>query len=110
MVNDRCQALVNRFFRYVQIDTQSNPASTTQPSSDKQLDLSRLLVTELIELGLPLIQQCGIETVITRILARGAMRASRRDVLHEKFGGMNRRNGIKRLSTKRRTERTVREQ
>ena len=43
---------LERFLRYVRIDTQADPASTTVPSTAKQLDLSRLLVAELQELGL----------------------------------------------------------
>ncbi len=43
---------LNRFLRYVRIDTQADPASSTVPSTAKQLDLSRLLVAELHELGL----------------------------------------------------------
>jgi tripeptide aminopeptidase len=43
---------VERFQRYVQIDTQSSLESSTSPSTAKQLDLSRLLVDELTELGL----------------------------------------------------------
>jgi len=43
--------VLERFLRYVQIDTQSDPNSTTQPSTEKQKDLSRLLVTELFEIG-----------------------------------------------------------
>ncbi|HEY0680632.1 MAG TPA: peptidase T, partial [Chitinophagaceae bacterium] len=38
--------------RYVQVDTQSDPNSATQPSTEKQKDLSRMLVNELIELGI----------------------------------------------------------
>jgi tripeptide aminopeptidase len=45
-------SLLDRFFRYTQIDTQSNPDSDTQPSTSKQLDLSRLLLEELKSLGL----------------------------------------------------------
>jgi tripeptide aminopeptidase len=45
-------SIVDRFFRYVQIDTQSDPASSSQPSTAKQLDLSRLLLEELKSLGL----------------------------------------------------------
>ncbi len=41
-----------RFLRYVQIDTQSDPNSDTQPSSEKQKDLLRLLVTELHAMGI----------------------------------------------------------
>jgi tripeptide aminopeptidase len=41
-----------RFLRYVQIDTQSDEDSETYPSTEKQLDLLRLLVDELKEAGL----------------------------------------------------------
>jgi tripeptide aminopeptidase len=41
-----------RFIRYVQIDTQSDPQSSTQPTSEKQKDLSRLLLNELQAIGL----------------------------------------------------------
>jgi len=43
---------VDRFLRYVQIDTQSDPQSSTNPSTEKQKDLSRVLVLELQEMGL----------------------------------------------------------
>ena len=43
---------VDRFLRYVQIDTQSDPQSTTNPSTEKQKNLSRLLVQELLEMGI----------------------------------------------------------
>lgn len=38
--------------RYVQIDTQSDPLSTSQPTTEKQKDLSRLLAGELKAMGL----------------------------------------------------------
>jgi tripeptide aminopeptidase len=41
-----------RFLRYVRIDTQSNEDSEEYPSTAKQLDLLRLLVDELHEIGL----------------------------------------------------------
>ena len=44
--------VLDRFLRYVRVDTQSSAASTTYPSTAKQLDLSRMLVDELLELGL----------------------------------------------------------
>jgi len=44
--------IVDRFVRYVRIDTQSDEDSTNSPSSAKQLDLARLLVEELRGLGL----------------------------------------------------------
>lgn len=41
-----------RFFRYVQIDTQSNPQSTSFPSTEKQKELGRLLAEELKQMGI----------------------------------------------------------
>lgn len=41
-----------RFLKYVQIDTQSDPNSKSNPSTEKQKDLSRLLVQELLDLGI----------------------------------------------------------
>ncbi|AFK01823.1 peptidase T [Emticicia oligotrophica DSM 17448] len=41
-----------RFLKYVQIDTQSDPNSSANPSTEKQKDLSRLLVQELLDLGI----------------------------------------------------------
>lgn len=46
------QSVQDRFFRYVQIDTQSDPDSTTFPSTEKQKDLGNLLVQELHEIGI----------------------------------------------------------
>ncbi|MEL7162794.1 MAG: peptidase T, partial [Bacteroidota bacterium] len=43
--------LLDRFLRYVKIDTESDPHSPTQPSTEKQKDLGRVLVAELKELG-----------------------------------------------------------
>lgn len=40
-----------RFMRYVQIDTQSDPTSDASPTTEKQRKLSRLLVEELKHLG-----------------------------------------------------------
>jgi tripeptide aminopeptidase len=41
-----------RFLRYVKIDTQSNPESTTTPSTEKQKNLGKLLSEELQNMGL----------------------------------------------------------
>jgi len=43
---------LSRFFKYVQIDTQSDENSSSTPSASKELDLSRELVKELAELGI----------------------------------------------------------
>jgi len=52
MFDDYAFTVEERFLRYVKIDTQSDPNSTAQPSTEKQKDLSRLLVTELKQLGI----------------------------------------------------------
>lgn len=44
--------LVDRFIRYVKIDTESDPNSQTTPSTKKQWDLANLLVKELKEMGM----------------------------------------------------------
>ena len=44
--------VAERFLRYVQIDTQADPMSDTTPSSEKQKNLSRLLVEELKAMGI----------------------------------------------------------
>ncbi|HOY71814.1 MAG TPA: peptidase T, partial [Tenuifilaceae bacterium] len=46
------QSLIDRFLRYVAIDTQSDDTVSDRfPSTEKQLVLSNLLVKELKELG-----------------------------------------------------------
>jgi tripeptide aminopeptidase len=44
--------VLERFLRYVKINTQSDPYSTTNPSTMRQKDLARVLVEELLEIGL----------------------------------------------------------
>jgi tripeptide aminopeptidase len=44
--------IANRFMRYVQIDTQSDPQSGTHPSTEKQKDLSKIVVDELKQMGI----------------------------------------------------------
>src|SRR5258707_6448538 len=45
-------SVTERFLRYVVIDTQSDPASSSCPSTEKQKDLGRLLARELQAMGL----------------------------------------------------------
>lgn len=45
-------AVSERFLRYVQIDTQSDPESPTIPSTAKQRNLTNLLVLELKDIGI----------------------------------------------------------
>jgi tripeptide aminopeptidase len=44
--------VTERFLRYAVIDTQSDPASPTCPSTEKQKDLGRLLASELQAMGI----------------------------------------------------------
>jgi tripeptide aminopeptidase len=46
------EALLDRFCRYVRIDTQSSDTSPSYPSTEKQKDLLRVLVTDLLAAGL----------------------------------------------------------
>ncbi len=46
------QSVVERFLRYVKIDTQSKEDVDSIPSTQKQFDLARMLVQELQDLGL----------------------------------------------------------
>ena len=44
-------AKIDRFLKYVKIDTQSDDKTGTTPSTEKQKNLSRVLVEELKKLG-----------------------------------------------------------
>lgn len=46
------EKVLEKFLRYIAIDTASDPESESQPSTSKQLDLSRLLVKELKDMGI----------------------------------------------------------
>src|SRR5437764_10330432 len=46
------EGLLDRFLRYVRVDTQSRRDRTQSPSTPGQLELGRLLVDELLALGL----------------------------------------------------------
>lgn len=52
MDTDDLPPVAQKFLRYVQIDTQSDRNSDTTPSTAKQKDLGRLLVSELREMGI----------------------------------------------------------
>ena len=53
--------LQNRFIRYAKIDTQSDPSSTSYPSTLKQKTLAKILVAELSEIGIELFIGCRAE-------------------------------------------------
>lgn len=44
--------VTERFLRYVKVDTQSDPSSLSQPSTAKQKELGKILVEELLALGI----------------------------------------------------------
>ena len=44
--------VAERFMRYVQVDTQSDPESASFPSTEKQKNLSKILAEELKVIGL----------------------------------------------------------
>ena len=50
-INNLHFTVKERFLKYVQIDTQSDPHSGSSPSTEKQKDLAKVLVAELQELG-----------------------------------------------------------
>ncbi len=44
--------ILNRFIKYIKIDSQSDPNSTTTPSTKKQWQMANLLKEELEQIGL----------------------------------------------------------
>lgn len=67
--------LLDRFCRYVRIDTQADEAAATYPSSAGQLELGRLLVGELRELGLRDAEQDEHGIVLATVPATAGRRA-----------------------------------
>jgi tripeptide aminopeptidase len=61
--------LLERFCRYVRINTQANEQATTYPSSPGQLELGRLLVNELRALGLSDVEQTAFGIVYATLPA-----------------------------------------
>ena len=51
MISDYQYTLTERFMRYVQIDTQSDPEATCFPSTEKQKNLAKVLHDELQAMG-----------------------------------------------------------
>jgi tripeptide aminopeptidase len=49
---NKTESLTERFCKYVQIDTQSDPESATTPSTAKQKNLGKVLVEELLAMGI----------------------------------------------------------
>ena len=51
MFTEYSYTCVERFLRYVQIDTQSDPQSNLSPTTEKQKNLSKVLAEELLAMG-----------------------------------------------------------
>ena len=64
--------LEERFLRYVKVDTQSDEESKSAPSTDKQLDLQRLLADELTALGAGDVHITDYGCLLATIPARNA--------------------------------------
>ena len=47
----KMEKILDRFLRYVAVDTQSDPQSESQPSAEKELSLLKMLRDELLEMG-----------------------------------------------------------
>ncbi|MEM8678579.1 MAG: peptidase T [Planctomycetota bacterium] len=69
MVTIDREALLQRFLRYVQVDTQANPDTDQYPSSEGQWTLGKILVGELRELGLADAAQDDHALVTATVLA-----------------------------------------
>jgi tripeptide aminopeptidase len=67
------QHIINRFIKYVTIDTESNPENPAFPSSENQWDLAKVLEKELIEIGMQdveLNENCYIMATLPSNLAQ----------------------------------------
>ena len=51
-IEGKSSVLLSNFIKYCEIDTQSDPTSNTVPSTEKQKNLARLLVSQLLQYGL----------------------------------------------------------
>lgn len=65
------ERLLQRFLRYVAIDTTANDATQQYPSSEGQLSLGRLLVSELREMGWDDVEQNEHGLVLATLAPRG---------------------------------------
>ncbi len=59
--------MLERFLRYVRVDTQAEYGVAQRPSTDRQLDLSRMLVEELRDIGLVDTALTGSATVFASL-------------------------------------------
>jgi tripeptide aminopeptidase len=52
MATENKYGTAERLMRYVQVDTQSDPKSNSSPTTEKQKNLSKILVEELLQMGI----------------------------------------------------------
>ncbi len=76
-MNIHRQQLLERFLRYVAIDTQANPDGSDYPSSAGQLVLGRLLVDELRSMGIQDARQNEHGLVLATLPGRGKAKVPR---------------------------------
>ncbi|HBE70705.1 MAG TPA: peptidase T [Planctomycetaceae bacterium] len=57
MININTDLLLERFLRYVRVETTANPTVDTYPSSPGQIELGRMLASELEEMGATAVEQ-----------------------------------------------------
>ena len=51
MIQVNESSIAERFMRYVQVDTQSDPLSNAHPTTEKQKSLSKVLLAELQQMA-----------------------------------------------------------
>jgi tripeptide aminopeptidase len=71
LAEELAEDVLERFLRYVRIDTQAAYRVARRPSTEKQLDLSRLLLAELRELGLEGVELTEGAVVLARFPGPG---------------------------------------
>ncbi len=69
MIQISPDSIADRFMRYVRIDTQSDPVSTSHPTTEKQKDLSALLYKELRGLGITQVETDAYGYVYATLLS-----------------------------------------
>jgi len=67
LAEELAEDVLERLLRYARIDTQAAHRAATRPSTEKQLVLSRLLLDELVELGLDDVELTGFHAVLARL-------------------------------------------
>ena len=70
------EGVLAKFLRYVQIDTQSDPAGPAVPTTPGQWDLSRLLAAEAAAMGLEAVR-CDEHGIVTATLAANSREGDR---------------------------------